>query len=286
MLHLRSRRRGTKRWGLKREHQVCGSRRTPSRTRRAPKRADAWADGSTSAASPGRRGQPSLAGRIRRPGLQSGHDGSTAIFQPTERRRAPRTDAGLVARPAREDRGLGCHHGAWRSRTSSRPRRAASTCSTCAAITGPRSGVRIPHRGRRRHRDTRLLHDHGYAGDRSLRDSPRPARAGRRSRTARSRALAEKPLNPTAGLIGTGHPISATGVRIARYVVTGHRQDGLRSRHGRSASPQQQRRTTDVSFVIPDARARQPENHVEAWIAGAVRTPRSRSAGHETRAQR
>ena len=157
---------------------------------------------------------PVVEGRLRRHRLQPGHRRRRrrgAGLRPVPRRPSPA--AGRLARIS------GWGHGTAGLALAAETRPAAKTSPT-SSRTCARRCRRVPPRRRRRrrrarrHRDARLLHHVASTWRSTISASPGRARAGRRSRTATWSAAARIPVNPSGGLIGVGHPVGATGVRM------------------------------------------------------------------------
>ena len=210
-------------------------RRPPARHRRAQRRATPGATPTRRPAAgtsrPGRASSdddaanPVVEGRIRRYRLQRRSPTAPpgSCWSPTPTCATTRT-----ARPAGADPRLGPPHrraSACEQKLDTRPRRALRPAPRAPGDHRRlRPGAASPTRRPRRHRDARLLHHERVHRDRPLRDH-RPGRVleGGRGRR-RSRCGGRLPVNPSGGLIGGGHPVGATGVRMlldASKQVTG-----------------------------------------------------------------
>ena len=159
------------------------------------------------------RDNPVVEGRLRRTDCSQVTDGTAGVLLVSDRVR-PST---RTRRPAAPDRRLGPPHR--RAGAAAQVRPQPGPAVRVPARPAGRHGRLPPRRHRRRrrarrHRDPRLLLHVASTWPSTTSASPARARAGRRWRTASSRRDGAIPVNPSGGLIGVGHPVGATGVRM------------------------------------------------------------------------
>ena len=183
-------------------------------------------------------------------------------------RRLPARPPGCAA--DRPDRRLGPSHRRAGPAAETRPRRRRTVCDAARPGCGAR---RV--RPRPASRSTTSTASRCTTASRRASTSPSttsgspvPANRGRPSRTARSRTAGALPINPSGGLIGGGHPVGASGVRMlldaakqvsdgaGDYQVEGAKTFGTLNFGGSTA--------TTVSFVVGSAK----ESEMDVEIVG------------------
>ena len=191
--------------------------------------------------------RPSTAGPRRRstPWSRAGSGATTAARSPTAAAGVVLvSDAYLRRHPHAASRAVAAIAG-WGHRTvgpvagaEARPRRrpTRTCCRTCATPSTTRSAG--PGRRSRRHRparDPRLLHAVRVPRHRPHRTHRARRVVAGRSRTATSTPGGRLPVNPSGGLIGGGHPVGATGVRMVLDAAQAGHRPGRRVPGGRCA---------------------------------------------------
>jgi acetyl-CoA C-acetyltransferase len=244
------------RWGLKREHQVWLAKNAFANAKKSPKaQTRGWSFDDRSFAMD-QEVNPELVGRIRRQDCSQVTDGGTALFLASE----------AFARKYADKRGLQLSDLAkiegWGHRT-------ARMGLAEKLEAGKKTEYLFPHirgtvtdalgRAKTRIEDVDVIETHDcftttayMAIDHFGLTAP-----GESWRAIEDGSLAlggKKPMNPTGGLIGTGHPVGATGVRMALDAynqVTGKAAEAQVPNAKRVATLNLGgSATTSVSFVI------------------------------------
>ncbi|MFO0742065.1 MAG: acetyl-CoA acetyltransferase [Labilithrix sp.] len=244
------------RWGLKREHQVWLAKNAFANAKKSAKaQTRGWTFDERGFAEDDEV-NPSLAGRIRRQDCSQVTDGGTAIFLANEK----------AARAYAEKRGLSLDQLAkiegWGHRTA----RMALADKLAASKGGE---YLFPHvrgtitdalgRANTRIEDVDVIETHdcftttAYMAIDHFGLTP-PGQSWKAIEDGSLALGGKKPLNPTGGLIGTGHPVGATGVRMALDAF-----NQVTGKAGEAQVPNAKRvatlnlggsATTSVSFVI------------------------------------